>query len=211
MQDAKQFASRLHRPSRAGSIASFGLLSDKGLSHSPRPRSVARTSMTSITLVAPRILTFVLAVLSDCGLSDRVQITVMSRWPSLRATSAEDRYCINLRQRTVGETSASLYRIMAASVPAIVSNVGAFAELPNDAVVKIDHDHYTDALLQAYLRKLIEDTQFRLRVGANARRHVLSEHDGKQSAGVTWTSSGGHCDSLGKQLSNKVSTDVVTG
>ena len=71
---------------------------------------------------------------------------------------------------------------MAASVPAIVSNVGAFAELPDDAVVKVDHDRYTNALLQAYLCKLIEDTEFRLRIGANARRHVLTEHDAHQCA-----------------------------
>ncbi|MGZ8847793.1 MAG: glycosyltransferase family 4 protein, partial [Pyrinomonadaceae bacterium] len=56
---------------------------------------------------------------------------------------------INLRERPVGATSGSLCRLMAAGVPVIVSNVGAFSELPDDTVVKIDHDQFGDALLQA--------------------------------------------------------------
>src|SRR5688500_4963786 len=71
---------------------------------------------------------------------------------------------------------------MAASVPAIVSNMGTIAELPNGSLDNVDHNDYTVALLQAYLRKLIEDSEFRIRIGANARRHVLSEHDAEQSA-----------------------------
>src|SRR5438067_7581017 len=51
---------------------------------------------------------------------------------------------------------------MAAGVAAIVSDVGAFSEFPNDAVVKIDHDENADALLEAYLRKLIEDLVYKM-------------------------------------------------
>jgi hypothetical protein len=89
---------------------------------------------------------------------------------------------LNLRERTVGETSASLCRIMAAGVPAIVFNVGAFSELPGDAVVKIDHDGHADALLVAYLRRLIEDRSLRERIGQNARRYILAEHNIEQGA-----------------------------
>jgi glycosyltransferase involved in cell wall biosynthesis/SAM-dependent methyltransferase len=169
----------------AVSIASFGLVTpDKGIELTLRALSRLRNQFDfHFTLVGAENSYFdVRALISDCGLSDRVQITGHVALAEFERYISETDIAINLRQRTVGETSASLYRIMAAGVPAIVSNVGAFAELPNDAVVKIDHDHYTDALLQAYLGKLIEDTQLRLRIGDNARRHVLSEHDGQQSA-----------------------------
>ncbi|HSQ25342.1 MAG TPA: glycosyltransferase, partial [Pyrinomonadaceae bacterium] len=89
---------------------------------------------------------------------------------------------INLRERPVGATSGSLCRLMAAAVPTIVSNVGAFSELPDDAVVKIDHDQFGDALLQAYLSKLIEDPALRRRIGRNARAYVLAEHNIETSA-----------------------------
>jgi 2-polyprenyl-3-methyl-5-hydroxy-6-metoxy-1,4-benzoquinol methylase/glycosyltransferase involved in cell wall biosynthesis len=169
----------------AVSIASFGLVTpDKGVELTLRVLSRLRDDYDfHFTLVGAENSYFdVREIISDCGMSDRVKITGQVTLAEFERYISETDVAINLRERTVGETSASLYRIMAASVPAIVSNVGAFAELPNDAVVKIDHDNYTDALLQAYLRKLIEDTQFRLRIGANARRHVLSEHDAQQSA-----------------------------
>ena len=170
---------------RVVSIASFGLVTpDKGIKLTLRALAQLRDEYDfHFTLVGAENSYFdVRALISDCGMSDRVKITGRVTLAEFERYISETDIAVNLRQRTVGETSASLYRIMASSVPAIVSNVGAFAELPNDAVVKIDNDHYTDALLQAYLRKLIEDKQFRLRIGANARRHVLSEHDGKESA-----------------------------
>ncbi|MGH3851322.1 MAG: glycosyltransferase, partial [Pseudonocardiaceae bacterium] len=89
---------------------------------------------------------------------------------------------INLRERPVGATSGSLCRLMAAGVPVIVSNVGAFSELPDDAVIKIDHDQFGDALLQAYISKLIEDRELRARIGRNARACVLAEHNIETSA-----------------------------
>lgn len=170
---------------RGVSIASFGLITpDKGIELTLRALARLRDEYDfHFTLVGSENSYFdVRAIIRECGISDRVTITGHVTLAEFERHIGETDIAINLRQRTVGETSASLYRIMAAGVPAIVSNVGAFAELPNDAVVKIDHDGYTDAVLQAYLRKLIEDTQLRVRIGANARRHVLSEHDGQESA-----------------------------
>ena len=170
---------------RAVAISSFGLITpDKGIELTLRALSELRDEYDfNFTLVGAENSYFdVRALINQYGLTNRVKITGHVALPEFERHISETDIAINLRQRTVGETSASLYRIMAASVPAIVSNVGAFAELPNDAVVKIDHDGYTVTLLQAYLRKLIEDSEFRIRIGANARRHVLSEHDAEQSA-----------------------------
>src|SRR5205085_7828141 len=95
---------------------------------------------------------------------------------------AETDIALNLRERTVGETSGSLCRVMAAGVAAVVSDVGWFGELPDNALVKIDAGEHADELLRAYLERLIEDAPLRTALGAHARRHVLNEHDIRQSA-----------------------------
>src|SRR5258705_4353673 len=102
-------------------------------------------------------------------MEDRVTITGHVGMDEFERRIAATDIALNLRERTVGETSASLCRIMAAGVPAIVFNVGAFSELPANAVVKIDQDNNAAALLEAYLRRLIEDADFRPHIGANAR------------------------------------------
>jgi len=49
-------------------------------------------------------------------------------------TSLRRDIAINLRGHTVGETSASLCRLMGIGVPAVVSDIGWFAEIPDDCV-----------------------------------------------------------------------------
>src|SRR5207253_1158353 len=55
-------------------------------------------------------------------------------------------------------------------------------ELPDNALVKIDAGAHADELLRAYLERLIEDAPLRSALGANARRHVIAEHDIGRSA-----------------------------
>jgi hypothetical protein len=71
---------------------------------------------------------------------------------------------------------------MAAGVTAIVSDTGWFSELPGDAVVKLDAGGHADALLGAFLKRLIEDRDLCRRIGANARAYMLAEHDIERSA-----------------------------
>ncbi|HSS20908.1 MAG TPA: methyltransferase domain-containing protein [Pyrinomonadaceae bacterium] len=117
------------------------------------------------------------ALVRQYDMEDRVTITGQVSLSEFERRIAATDIALNLRERTVGETSASLCRIMAAGVPAIVFNVGAFSELPGDAVVKIDLDANADALLEAYLRKLIEDAELRRSLGQNARRYMIENHD----------------------------------
>jgi glycosyltransferase involved in cell wall biosynthesis/SAM-dependent methyltransferase len=121
-------------------------------------------------------------MIKQLGLHDRVTITGHVALEEFERLIANTDVAINLRERAVGATSGSLCRIMAAGVPAIISNVGAFSELPDDAVVKIDHDEHADALLRAYLQALIEDEPLRQQIGRNARRYVLAEHEIEASA-----------------------------
>jgi glycosyltransferase involved in cell wall biosynthesis/SAM-dependent methyltransferase len=166
-------------------IANFGLITPgKGIEKALRALSSLKADHNfHYTLVGePNSFFDVRALVREHGLEHNVTITGHVRLDEFERRIAATDIALNLRERTVGETSASLCRIMAAGVPAIVFNVGAFSELPSDAVVKIDHDEHADALLEAYLRRLIEDPSLRERIGRNARRHILTEHNIEKGA-----------------------------
>src|SRR5215210_1360460 len=166
-------------------IASFGLITpDKGIERALRALSALRDLYDfRYTLVGdPNSYFDVRALVRECGLEDRVEITGHVTLEEFESRIAETDVALNLRERTVGETSGSLCRIMAAGVCAVVSAVGWFGELPDDCVVKVEPGEHADALLRAYLARLIEDEGLRARLGANARRHVTASHDIRRSA-----------------------------
>ena len=166
-------------------IATFGLITPgKGIEKALRALANLKSNHSfHYTLVGETNSFFdVRALVRKYDMDSHVTITehVPLREFDKRIAAAD--IAVNLRQRTVGETSGSLCRIMAAGVPAIISNVGAFSEIPNDTVVKIDEDQNADALLEAYLRLLIEDADLRRRLGENARRYIAQYHDIESSA-----------------------------
>lgn len=166
-------------------IASFGLITpDKGIERALRVLSRLRGTHDFLyTLVgAPNDFFDVRALVRECGLEGRVEITGHVSLEEFERRISETDIALNLRERTAGETSGSLCRIMAAGVAAVVSDVGWFGELPADSVVKIDPGPHADELLLAYLERLIEDAPLRSALGANARRHALAEHDIRRSA-----------------------------
>jgi SAM-dependent methyltransferase/glycosyltransferase involved in cell wall biosynthesis len=166
-------------------IANFGLITPgKGIARALRALATLKGKHNfHYTLVGePNSFFDVRALVRQYHMEDRVTVTGHVTLAEFEQRIAGTDIAINLRERTVGETSASLCRIMAAGVPAIVYDVAAFSELPSDAVIKINHDQHADALLTAYLERLLADRQLRTRIGANARRHILAEHDIEQGA-----------------------------
>jgi glycosyltransferase involved in cell wall biosynthesis len=83
---------------------------------------------------------------------------------------------LNLRYPTAGETSGTLIRLLGMGKPVVVSRLGAFAEIPDDACAKIDLDEHEEDLLHAVLHRLATDVPFRERMGENARRHLAEHH-----------------------------------
>jgi glycosyltransferase involved in cell wall biosynthesis len=79
---------------------------------------------------------------------------------------------VNLRYPTAGETSGTLIRLLGLGKPVIVSNLGAFSEIPDGACAKVDLDENEEDLLFAYLQALAADEDLRRLMGENARRHV---------------------------------------
>jgi glycosyltransferase involved in cell wall biosynthesis len=81
---------------------------------------------------------------------------------------------VNLRYPTMGETSGSVIRALSLGRPLVVSDVGWFAELPDDVVVKVPVDEYEVAMLEAAIGFAAEHGET---LGANARTYVEREHD----------------------------------
>ena len=80
---------------------------------------------------------------------------------------------VNLRYPTMGETSGSVIRALALGQALVVSDVGWFSELPDDAVLKVPIDDYEVATIEAALTVA---TDHRATLGAAARAYVEREH-----------------------------------
>ena len=84
---------------------------------------------------------------------------------------------VSLRWPTMGETSASVIRALAAGRPTIVSDVGWFSELPDSVAAKVPVGPQEVETLTAYLDALASDAALRARMGDAAAQHARSEYD----------------------------------
>jgi glycosyltransferase involved in cell wall biosynthesis len=93
-------------------------------------------------------------------------------WSLMAACDA----CVSLRYPTMGETSGSAIRALSLGKPLVVSDVGWFAELPDDAVLKVPVDEHEVETLGAALELLAADEGARRAMGSAARALVEREH-----------------------------------
>jgi SAM-dependent methyltransferase/glycosyltransferase involved in cell wall biosynthesis len=166
-------------------IASFGLITpSKGIERALRALSTLKqTHHFRYSLVGETNAFYdARELVRRYQMEDCVEITGHVTLEQFKRRIDETDIALNIRERTVGETSASLCRLMAAGVCTVVAETGWFAELPNHCVVKIPLESLTDELLVAYLKRLIEDEALRRRIGANAQRHAHHEHSLERGA-----------------------------
>src|SRR5205823_9457544 len=81
---------------------------------------------------------------------------------------------VNLRSPTMGETSGAVIRGLSLGKPMLVSDVGWFAELPDDVALKIPVDEYEVETIAAALELAADRAQ---ELGDAAREYVRREHD----------------------------------
>jgi glycosyltransferase involved in cell wall biosynthesis len=116
-------------------------------------------------------------MIADAGLSDSViQTGFVSHSRAQQYLDISD-FCINLRYPTAGETSRSVLQLMASRKPVIVSNVGWFAELPDNACLKVDVDRFEEEMLLEYMIALSSDSKFRNAIGLNAYDYIVRHHE----------------------------------
>jgi len=81
---------------------------------------------------------------------------------------------VNLRSPTMGETSGAVIRGLLLGKPMLVSDVGWFAELPDDVALKISVDELEVETIAATIELAAERAG---ELGATARAYVRREHD----------------------------------
>ena len=121
-------------------------------------------------------------IIRELKLEDKVYIIGFA--PDLQAfvdwTECAD-VVINLRYPTVGETSASALRAMAAGRPLIVFDHGAYNELPDEACLKV-RPMDEEGLLAAMLT-LATEPERRQAMGSQAVTYIKRYHDPGHVAG----------------------------
>ncbi len=121
------------------------------------------------------------AWLAQRGLSDAVTLTgYLADKADFVAWIAAADVLVNLRYPTVGETSATALRGLAAGRPVIVSDLGWYAELPDDVCVKV-RPNDLESLLMA-MRHLAADPVRRQAIGQRAAAYARAEHTPAQAA-----------------------------
>jgi glycosyltransferase involved in cell wall biosynthesis len=90
---------------------------------------------------------------------------------------AESDICVNLRWPTMGETSGTAIRALSLGRPLVVSDIGWYAELPDDAVAKVAAGPTEVEELTQVLSGLSGDAELRERLGGSGEAYVRREHD----------------------------------
>ena len=116
--------------------------------------------------------------LSDEGIVREAYVEEDRLWALMAACDI----CVNLRSPTMGETSGSVIRQLSLGKPVVVSDVGWFAELPDDVALKVPVDARETETLYAALELLARDAPARSAMSAAALELVRREHDVERAA-----------------------------
>jgi glycosyltransferase involved in cell wall biosynthesis len=84
--------------------------------------------------------------------------------------------CVNLRHPTMGEASGIVVRALSLGRPLVVSDVGWFAELPDEAAVKVPIGEGEVLAIADALELLVRDPELRRRMGEAACALAQGEH-----------------------------------
>jgi glycosyltransferase involved in cell wall biosynthesis len=101
-------------------------------------------------------------------------------WPLLAACDV----LVSLRWPTMGETSGSVIRALAAGRPLVVSDVGWFSELPDSVAAKVPVGGREVETLTTFLDAIASDEELRRRMGRAAMEYSRREHDLDLVAGL---------------------------
>jgi glycosyltransferase involved in cell wall biosynthesis len=115
--------------------------------------------------------------ISDLGLEKSVFISGYMPHNKVQQYLDVSDFCINLRYPTAGETSRSVLQIMASQKPVIVSDVGWFSELPDNACLKVCIDNSEEEILLQYMIALTSNEGLKNTIGKNAQNFVIKDHD----------------------------------
>jgi glycosyltransferase involved in cell wall biosynthesis/SAM-dependent methyltransferase len=90
---------------------------------------------------------------------------------------------LNLRYPTVGESSGSMLRALGLGKPVLVSEIGAFAEFPDDVCIKVPVGAAEEDCIFEYLNLLLSRPEVARELGARAKRYVAEQCNWRKVAG----------------------------
>ena len=111
----------------------------------------------------------------ELGLRHHVHLHGFVDEDVLDAALSRAQLAFNLRNPTMGEASGSQMRIWNAGVPAVVTDLGWYADLPPETVFKIDPGQETQAL-QDLIRRLDAEPALGREVAAAGRARLEAVH-----------------------------------
>jgi glycosyltransferase involved in cell wall biosynthesis len=114
-------------------------------------------------------------LIADCGLDDRVTIHGFVSERQLDAAIAQAHLAFNLRHPTMGEASGGILRSWALGTPALVTDAGWYATLPQDIALRIPAENDVQGIMDAVRTLVSAPDRFR-EMGEAARQHVLRHH-----------------------------------
>lgn len=122
------------------------------------------------------------SLIASMGLGGRVRVVGFVDLPGFyRYLNAVD-VVVNLRYPSAGEASGTFARALAEGRAVVVSNVGSFAEVPRDVVLKVEVDGDQAEEVGRYLIRLAEDPAFKTSLEEGARRYAAAVLDPRRCA-----------------------------
>lgn len=122
--------------------------------------------------------------IKNLGLQDQVKVTGYVDMPTFYQHIELSDICLNLRFPFNGESSASLLRILSVGKPTIVTDIGSFADFPDDIVCKIPQPTHSNEVEQIFkaLVLLTENPEYRNSLSRNACEYIAQEHSPERCA-----------------------------
>ena len=115
------------------------------------------------------------SMISSLGIGAGVRVTGFADIGDFVGAIAAADIVLNLRYPTVGETSGTLLRALGLGKAVLVSDVGAFAEYPDEVCLKVPVDHAEEDTILEYLKLLVSRSDLRESLGRKAREWVARE------------------------------------
>ncbi len=114
-------------------------------------------------------------LIADFGLGEHVRVLGYAPIEDFVQYLGACDICLNLRYPTVGETSGTLLRALGLGRAVVVSDVGAFSDLPDEVCLKVPVGPGEVDVIFEYLNLLVSRPDARRALGERARRHVATE------------------------------------
>jgi glycosyltransferase involved in cell wall biosynthesis len=160
-------------------VGSFGLVTpEKRTASLARAvaRAAARDPRIRLLVVGPvpdpaRLAAF----LAEAGVAGRTVVTGRVPLEDLTAHVEASDVVVHLRYPTARETSAALLRVLAQGRPTVISALEHQADIPAEAVVRVDLEDEEGGTTRAILR-LAGNPEARRQLGEAAAEHVRRAH-----------------------------------